>query len=65
MVKITGKVFKLGTSYAVLIKKALVDAEVVKEGEIVELKLIERENEITGIPTLKDGYYINHSLIEA
>ena len=44
MVKITGKIFKVGSSYAIRVKKALVDAEVVKEGEEVEMLLQKRKN---------------------
>jgi len=39
MVKVKGKVFRVGNSYAILIRKALVDCEVLKEGETYEFKL--------------------------
>jgi len=35
--KIKGKVFKVGNSYGIRIKKALVDAEIFAEGQEVEL----------------------------
>lgn len=48
MVKIKGKISKFGKgSYHIIIKKALVDAEVLKEGEYYEFKL-ENENAVYG-----------------
>lgn len=39
MVKIQGKIFKLGNSYAILVKKALIDSEVLIEGHNYEWEL--------------------------
>jgi antitoxin component of MazEF toxin-antitoxin module len=43
MVKIKGKVMKIGNSYAITIRKALVDAEVLSLGEYIEAELIQRK----------------------
>lgn len=38
-IKIKGKIFKTGDSYAIRIRKALIEAEILREGEEVELNL--------------------------
>ena len=37
MVKIKGKIFKVGNSYGVRIKKALIESEIFKEGQEIVL----------------------------
>ena len=44
MVKIKGRVFKIGNSYAIRVRKVLVDAEVLKNGEEYELELKPQHN---------------------
>jgi hypothetical protein len=44
MAKLKGKIIKLGGSYAIVVPKALVDAEVVKNGQYLELDLPEPES---------------------
>ena len=44
MVKIKGKIIKFGKSYALTIRKALVDAEIIHLGQYVELDLNEPQN---------------------
>ncbi len=48
MIKIKGKIFKVGNSYGVRIKKALVDAEIFTEGQEVELTPVETKAKNSG-----------------
>jgi hypothetical protein len=44
MVKVIGKVFKVGNSYALTLRKALIDAEVLENGAYYELELIPKKD---------------------
>ena len=44
MVKIKGKIFKLGNTYAIRVRKALIDAEIFNLEDEYELVLVRKEN---------------------
>lgn len=46
MVKIKGKIFKVGTGYAMTIPKALVESEVLKRGERLTVEVVDAVSRI-------------------